>query len=187
MLGLITFSMLKWGGYVGFEEGARPRMGMVEVEKEEESFRKLRNLWSDKIRSSKIAHASRLTHHLRLRGTCQKRSVTEFHSVPVASGRLIPKEHNAPASRTTMSAVKAVKLREKYTHFRILVIGRANAGKTTLLKRVCNTDDDPCIYNKKGENQVRGHHPSPSPWSRLLTRDGKPARTEWRGSYHLIP
>ena len=33
MLGLITFSMLKWGGYVGFEEGARPRMGMVEVEK----------------------------------------------------------------------------------------------------------------------------------------------------------
>ncbi|KAG6914507.1 hypothetical protein DXG01_016856, partial [Tephrocybe rancida] len=33
----------------------------------------------------------------------------------------------------------ASKLRDKYTHFRILVIGRANAGKTTLLKRVCNT------------------------------------------------
>ena len=38
-------------------------------------------------------------------------------------------------------------LRAKYTHFRILVIGRANAGKTTLLKRVCNTSEDPCIYN----------------------------------------
>ena len=38
-------------------------------------------------------------------------------------------------------------LRAKYTHFRILVIGRANAGKTTLLKRVCNTTKDPCIYN----------------------------------------
>jgi septin family protein len=77
-----------------------------------------------------------------------------------------------------MSDLEAVKLREKYTHFRILVIGRANAGKTTLLKRVCNTDDDPCIYNENGENQVRGHHPSPSPWSRLLTRYAKPARTE---------
>ncbi|KIJ95209.1 hypothetical protein K443DRAFT_683206 [Laccaria amethystina LaAM-08-1] len=53
-----------------------------------------------------------------------------------------------------MSDLEAVKLREKYTHFRILVIGRANAGKTTLLKRVCNTDDDPCIYNENGENQL---------------------------------
>ncbi|KAG6862105.1 hypothetical protein C0995_005915 [Termitomyces sp. Mi166 len=43
----------------------------------------------------------------------------------------------------------ACELREKYEHFRILVIGRANAGKTTLLKRVCNTDEDPCIYNEK--------------------------------------
>ena len=38
-------------------------------------------------------------------------------------------------------------LRTKYTHFRILVIGRANAGKTTLLQRVCNTTEDPCIYD----------------------------------------
>ena len=94
--------------------------------------------------------------HLRLLGTCQKHvQFTEFHLVPVPFGRLIPKEHNAPAYRTTMSAVGAVELRKKYTHFRILVIGRANAGKTTLLKRVCNTDEDPCIYNKNGENQVR--------------------------------
>ena len=38
-------------------------------------------------------------------------------------------------------------LRKKYTRFRILVIGRANAGKTTLLQRVCNTTEDPCIYD----------------------------------------
>ena len=38
-------------------------------------------------------------------------------------------------------------LRAKYTHFRILVIGRANAGKTTLLQRVCNTTEDPCIHD----------------------------------------
>ncbi|KAF8232545.1 hypothetical protein L208DRAFT_1360873 [Tricholoma matsutake] len=43
-------------------------------------------------------------------------------------------------------------LREKYRHFRILVIGRANAGKTTLLKRVCNTTEEPCIYDEDGKN-----------------------------------
>ena len=47
------------------------------------------------------------------------------------------------------------KLRAKYTHFRILVIGRANAGKTTLLKRVCNTTEEPCIYDEGNNNLVR--------------------------------
>ena len=46
-----------------------------------------------------------------------------------------------------MGDLDPYKLREKYTHFRILVIGRANAGKTTLLQRVCNTTEDPCIYD----------------------------------------
>jgi len=48
---------------------------------------------------------------------------------------------------------EAAKLRAKYTRFRILVIGRANAGKTTLLKRVCNTTEEPSIYDK-GKNLV---------------------------------
>ena len=48
---------------------------------------------------------------------------------------------------------EAAKLRAKYTHFRILVIGRANAGKTTLLKRVCNTTEEPSIYDE-GKNLV---------------------------------
>ncbi|PPQ94247.1 hypothetical protein CVT25_006737 [Psilocybe cyanescens] len=38
-------------------------------------------------------------------------------------------------STETVSRKEAAKLRARYTHFRILVIGRANAGKTTLLKR----------------------------------------------------
>ena len=42
---------------------------------------------------------------------------------------------------------EAAKLRAKYTHFRILVIGRANAGKTTLLKRVCDSKEDP-VYRE---------------------------------------
>ena len=45
-------------------------------------------------------------------------------------------------------------LRAKYTRFRILVIGRANAGKTTLLQRVCDTSEDPCIYGENDKNLV---------------------------------
>jgi len=51
------------------------------------------------------------------------------------------------APMITTDPEEAAKLRAKYTHFRILVIGRANAGKTTLLKRVCNTKEDP-VYSK---------------------------------------
>ncbi|KAG1908901.1 uncharacterized protein F5891DRAFT_974188 [Suillus fuscotomentosus] len=43
------------------------------------------------------------------------------------------------------------KIREKFGRFRILVVGRANAGKTTILQRVCNTRDNPEIYNSAGK------------------------------------
>ncbi|KAG1806988.1 uncharacterized protein BJ212DRAFT_1282537 [Suillus subaureus] len=43
------------------------------------------------------------------------------------------------------------KIRKKIGRFRILVIGRANAGKTTILQRVCNTRENPEIYNSAGE------------------------------------
>ncbi|KAJ6601687.1 hypothetical protein DFH09DRAFT_499401 [Mycena vulgaris] len=48
-------------------------------------------------------------------------------------------------------ASKPVELRAKCGHFRVLVIGRANAGKTTLLKRVCDTIEDPEIYDVRGK------------------------------------
>ena len=48
-------------------------------------------------------------------------------------------------------------LRMTYTRFRVLVIGRANAGKTTLLQRVCNTTEDPCIYDENNKNLVDVH------------------------------
>jgi len=60
----------------------------------------------------------------------------------------VPPADLAPTVSTiTTNPEEAAKLRAKYTHFRILVIGRANAGKTTLLKRVCNTMEDP-LYSK---------------------------------------
>ena len=40
---------------------------------------------------------------------------------------------------------------DRIGRFRILVVGRSNAGKTTLLQRVCNTTELPEIYNSKGE------------------------------------
>ena len=54
----------------------------------------------------------------------------------------------APTPAVIIDPEEAAKLRAKYTRFRILVIGRANAGKTTLLKRVCNTTEEPSFYNK---------------------------------------
>ena len=42
-------------------------------------------------------------------------------------------------------------LMEKFGRFRILIIGRANAGKTTVLQRICNSTEDPEIYNDRGE------------------------------------
>ena len=47
-------------------------------------------------------------------------------------------------------------LRERYRcpHFRILVIGRANAGKTTILEKVCGVGKGtkPLIYDKNGKS-----------------------------------
>jgi len=34
--------------------------------------------------------------------------------------------------------------------FRVLVLGKANAGKTTLLQRVCGTTNSPIIYRSSG-------------------------------------
>jgi len=59
------------------------------------------------------------------------------------------------ATTTNMSNFQdAIELRQKYKRFRILVIGRANAGKTTLLKRVCNTTEEPCIYDENNNDLV---------------------------------
>jgi GTPase SAR1 family protein len=44
--------------------------------------------------------------------------------------------------------------------FRVLIIGRANAGKTSILQRVCYTTDSPVIYRRIGtgkkKEEVRG-------------------------------
>ncbi|KAI6100891.1 hypothetical protein EV401DRAFT_2061473 [Pisolithus croceorrhizus] len=42
-------------------------------------------------------------------------------------------------------------LEKKFTRFRVLIIGRANAGKTTILQRVCKTTEVPQVHDKDGK------------------------------------
>ncbi|KAN0101187.1 hypothetical protein V8E55_001171 [Tylopilus felleus] len=52
------------------------------------------------------------------------------------------------------------KLQEKFGRFRILIMGRVNAGKTTILRAICNTTENPEIFdgdgNKINPSQVEG-------------------------------
>ena len=48
-----------------------------------------------------------------------------------------------------------MEIRSKCKHFRILIIGRSNAGKTTILKKVCNSIDDPMVFSPSGEKVHR--------------------------------
>ena len=47
------------------------------------------------------------------------------------------------------------RLRNRTRRFRVLIIGRANAGKTTILQRVCNTTEQPKIFNQNGDEVFR--------------------------------
>ena len=44
-----------------------------------------------------------------------------------------------------------VKIHEQCPQFRILVMGRSNAGKTTILQKVCNTTEQPMIFSPEGD------------------------------------
>lgn len=50
---------------------------------------------------------------------------------------------------------KHADLKEKAGRFRVLIIGRANAGKTTILKKICDTTEDPEIYTSDGTKVSR--------------------------------
>src|SRR6266404_836317 len=56
--------------------------------------------------------------------------------------------------------------------FRVLIIGRANAGKTTILQRVCDTTESPTIYrqNSGGREEVRHGSLSELPISSYTTQ-----------------
>jgi ABC-type cobalamin/Fe3+-siderophores transport system ATPase subunit len=57
-------------------------------------------------------------------------------------------------------ALSAEQIRAECPQFRILIIGKANAGKTTILRKVCNAKPDakPIVYDAKGK-EVRQEVP----------------------------
>ncbi|KDQ16226.1 hypothetical protein BOTBODRAFT_257620 [Botryobasidium botryosum FD-172 SS1] len=60
---------------------------------------------------------------------------------------------------------EAIELRSKYKHFRVLVMGRANAGKTTVLQAVCGSTEAPEVYDRQGR-RIRPKESVLSPTSR---------------------
>ena len=46
-----------------------------------------------------------------------------------------------------MAALEDLPRLPRYITFRILIVGRANAGKTSILQRLCDTIDDPQNYS----------------------------------------
>src|SRR5258705_482890 len=53
-----------------------------------------------------------------------------------------------------VSSVQSERIRDKAGRFHVLILGRANAGKTTILQKVCNTTEEPDIFDTEG-NKVQ--------------------------------
>ena len=54
-------------------------------------------------------------------------------------------------------ALSAEEIRAECPQFRILIIGKANAGKTTILRKVCNAKPDakPIVYDAGGKEVLQ--------------------------------
>ena len=84
-------------------------------------------------------------------------SASEMDMNPVSISRsnthLISVQIDWCASDINEENMKVLRERYRCPHFRILVIGRANAGKTTILEKVCGVakGTKPIIYDKDGK------------------------------------
>ena len=65
--------------------------------------------------------------------------------------------HSSSDLSVRQGALSAEEIRAECPRFRILIIGKANAGKTTILRKVCNAKPDakPIVYDAKGK-EVQG-------------------------------
>ena len=64
-----------------------------------------------------------------------------------------------PSSAFNFSLIEQMK--RPNINFRVLIIGRANAGKTSILQKVCDTTESPEVYRNVGlsgrRKRVCGH------------------------------
>ena len=58
----------------------------------------------------------------------------------------VPSPSPSPSPSPAPSPAPAPSPRVPNVQFRVLIIGRANAGKTSILQRVCDTTESPVIY-----------------------------------------
>ncbi|KDQ55211.1 hypothetical protein JAAARDRAFT_134250 [Jaapia argillacea MUCL 33604] len=69
-----------------------------------------------------------------------------------------------------------IKIRQQYRRFRVLIMGKANAGKTTILQKICDTTEQPIVRDQDG-NVV-----SPSSLQSCIDHRN---HAEQRGHHHI--
>ena len=65
-----------------------------------------------------------------------------------------PIDQHLPKTVTPMES-KQPRLQVPEVQFRVLIIGRANAGKTSILQRVCETTESPVIYRRRQDSDSK--------------------------------
>jgi len=74
-----------------------------------------------------------------------------FHDSAISLTSTPPSYTMSAPAQGTSNAKYYKEIRAKFERFRILIIGRRNSGKTTILQRVCNTTDKPLIFDRDGK------------------------------------
>jgi GTP-binding protein EngB required for normal cell division len=82
----------------------------------------------------------------------QVRSLSEGRISLSHTDRFIgSKSQSTPKTNPSGDDPRAKNIWDKARRFRVLIIGRANAGKTTILQKVCNTVEKPQIFDCNGK------------------------------------
>src|SRR6266404_5092641 len=71
--------------------------------------------------------------------------------IPMDSNQSHPRPRSVSPMDTNPMDTQQRRLPE--IQFRVLIIGRANAGKTTILQRVCDTTESPTIYRQTSDGE----------------------------------
>ena len=89
--------------------------------------------------------------------------ILTVHSSPSPSPAMSSAKKGAQSSDLPVrqGALRPEKIRAECPQFRILIVGKANAGKTTILRKVCNAKPDakPIVYDAE-EKEVRQQVPT---------------------------
>jgi len=78
----------------------------------------------------------------------ESRRVKCRQAVTLLSGHLQAVRRSRPPSGSPPRVMASTRSESRFSkiNFRVLIIGRANAGKTSILQRVCDTTESPTIY-----------------------------------------